>query len=71
MEINLNRLNLADLKNLYQKSQRQLQEELLEGASWHETKYIRDIITEISIEIHEKQFAGSGFSPAEFNSREH
>ena len=64
MEINLKGLGVEELRNLFSKTERELQTALLNGASWEEVKSKRNLVTEIAIELHKKKFPSSG-SPAD------
>jgi hypothetical protein len=52
MEIDLTRLNLADLNLMLNKAEKELQEKLLEGVSWNVLKPLQYAITDLRIAIH-------------------
>jgi hypothetical protein len=52
MDVDLTRLNLVDLNQLLTKSEMELQEALLDGKSWQESKDVRDFITALRVAIH-------------------
>jgi hypothetical protein len=56
MERNLNSLDLATLKALYEKEAEELSSALLNGCTWDETRDKRKNVTEISIALHQKRF---------------
>lgn len=45
--IDVQSLDWASLKNLYDKNLALLQEKLLSGAAWEETEYLRDLVTRL------------------------
>ena len=65
METNLTSLGLKDLTRLLTEAERELEQSLIEGASWQEVKTNVDMITEINIEIYKKQCASTSGSPAD------
>ena len=52
MEIDLNRLTLHDLKSMLSKSEKELQEQLLDGVPWKQSKPLRDVIKELRMAIY-------------------
>jgi len=52
MEIDLTRLSLADLKTMLGKSEKELQEKLLDGVPWNQSKALRDIIKDLRMAIY-------------------
>jgi hypothetical protein len=55
METDLRILTIEQLNEFYKKANEELKTALLNGLSWKEVKSKRDIIIEISKEIHKKK----------------
>lgn len=68
---NLWQMDLASLEQLQQQEQGKLNQLLLAGAKWEETREIRDALAKLHIVIYKKMNAGSFSNPAEHLSREH
>ena len=68
MKYNLREMEVEELKKLYSVAEQALQKALLNGASWEEVKAKRDLVTDISIQLHKRKLSG-GSSPAESNLR--
>ena len=54
MEIDLRTLTMEQLNEFYKKANEELKTALLNGLSWKEVKSKRDIVIEISKELHKK-----------------
>lgn len=68
MERKLCSLDLATLRELYERESEALHLALIGGASWDETRQQRIDVTEIAIELHKKINAAKG-NPAENSIR--
>ena len=55
MDIDLKTLTIEQLNEFYQKANEELKIALLNGLSWKEVKSKRDIVIEITKELHKKK----------------
>ncbi|MCW3074246.1 MAG: hypothetical protein JWP69_1315 [Flaviaesturariibacter sp.] len=62
-------LELDTLKNMYSNAAADLKKALLEGASWHEMKELRQDVTELEIALY-KKIRSEDRHPAEYKNRD-
>ena len=65
METDYSNLSLAQLKQLYERANNDLEAALLNGADWTELRDKRFVVTQLSIQIHKKRFPPASGSPAD------
>jgi hypothetical protein len=68
---NLWKMELATLERLRQQEQNKLNQLLLAGIEWENTREVRDAIAELDVVIYKRMNARFFFNPAEKKTREH